>query len=178
MASDLQKRKLRTYFRRYDANADGFLTRDDYRIIADRATDDKLSRREKTREDYTKIFDALYAIAGEDGKIDEKIFIEAGAKMLTDPQFRKALDDAIRTAFGLLDTSGNGYIQEEKYIRFLNDLQFRDHEYLAKLAFKGLDSNKDGVLSFEEFRDACYDFWFSEDETRPGTLLWGPLVEE
>lgn len=126
----------------------------------------------------TQIFESFYAIGGKDGKITEEDWIEAFQILRVDADFLKVILTAIGTAFDLIDSDEDGHVNVKEYSRFLYSILRQNPEEYAKLAFRVLDTNRDGLVSFEEFRNGFLDFWFSEDEKGPGTIVWGPLLNE
>lgn len=177
--SEFLRRKYRSYFRRLDVNKDGFLTRTDFEVLADRSCADEAPespRRKTMRESYTRFYALIESLGSTPGKVSEEEWVEETAKSVNTPEYKRVLDDAIRICFALLDTNGDGYIQDHEYIRFFHSLRIPDHENVARIAFKTLDTSGSGELSLEEFRIAVTDFFYSEDESRPGTYYLGPLI--
>lgn len=43
---------------------------------------------------------------------------------------------------------------------------------LAAVAFQRMDTNGDGIITFDDFRQISTDFFFSDDENAPGNWLW------
>lgn len=110
------------------------------------------------------------------GKVSEKEWVEALEKVAKTPEFKKVLDEAKQACFKMVDTDGDGNIDETEYVRFLYHQQVADHENVGKDAFKTLDTNGDGLLSADEFHDIIMNYFCSEDESLPGTFFLGPLV--
>jgi Ca2+-binding EF-hand superfamily protein len=78
--------------------------------------------------------------------------------------------------FNLMDVNCDGYLQEDEHRRLFHQLGVPDTSF-AKETFEAIDANRDGKLSVEEFVDACWEFFFSEDEKNPNTIYFGPLVD-
>lgn len=172
-------RKIRTYFRRTDWNGDGELTREDFELMAERFAEGEgagSKRRHQVKETFLQIFDTYEKNIGMNGKITEDRLVETLKELRCNPQFPKMLEDHLRDCFCLLDTDGDGYIEEDEYVRFFYNFRIPDHERLAKIAFTALDTDHDGRLSMEETVAGYRDFLLSEDESRPGTHFFGPLL--
>lgn len=105
----------------------------------------------------------------------EKVFIESLRKQLRDPEVMKVIDVLYHSLFKVMDVNEDGYLQVEEYRRFFENIGVVETSF-TNAAFESIDVNQDGKLSFEEFVTAAKEFLFSEDETSPTLLMWGPLV--
>jgi len=99
-------------------------------------------------------------------------------KQRYDPELKKCIESLIYMygLFNLMDVNCDGYLQEEEHRRLFHQVGVPDTSY-AKETFNAIDVDHDGKLSVQEFIDACYDFFFSEDERSSNTLYFGPLVD-
>ena len=46
---------------------------------------------------------------------------------------------------------------------------------MAPDTFKAIDTNNDGLLSLDEFKEAGISFFTSQDDKCPTKVFWGPL---
>ena len=96
-------------------------------------------------------------------------------KQRYDPELKKCISGLIYGFLDLMDVNCDGYLQEDEYRKMVHQLGVPDTSFI-KETFNAIDVNHDGKLSFQEFVDGCYDFFFSDDEKSPFTLFFGPLV--
>ena len=111
-----------------------------------------------------------------DGKpLNKEAYIEANKKNVKSEHFRSLVYEVFRLWFASIDANEDGIIQEEEFVRFFKAIDLDSDS--AKLTFQSLDSNQDGLVSLDEYVTAGMDFITSEDESTPGKLFWGPLVD-
>src|SRR6218665_105290 len=89
---------------------------------------------------------------------------------------KKRILEILFALLDVLDVNDDGYLDEDEHRRWFRQLGVSDTSF-TKDTFNAIDVNHDGKLSFQEYVDACYDFFFSEDEKSPFTLFFGPLVD-
>lgn len=46
---------------------------------------------------------------------------------------------------------------------------------MAPATFKAIDTNNDGLLSLDEFKEAGVKFFTEEGESSPTKVFWGPV---
>lgn len=84
-----------------------------------------------------------------------------------------SLEDKLKMAFNMFDIDGNGTIEYNEMVKLMTSIyrmtaskNHYEHETILKKMeehaqdkvdkmFKDMDENKDGVLSFEEFKSGC-----------------------
>jgi len=104
-----------------------------------------------------------------------EVFSSSIFKQRNDPELKKFISSVVYGLFDIMDVNLDGYLQEDEHRRLFHQLGVPDTSYSEDI-FNAIDLNHDGKLSFQEFIEACYDFFFSEDENSPNTLFFGPLV--
>src|SRR6218665_3875133 len=97
-------------------------------------------------------------------------------KQRYDPELMKRFTGLIEGLFTLMDLNNDGYLQENEYQTYPEQLAVHDASY-AREALRTMDVNGDGKLSLEEFCNAFWDFFFSDDEKSPNKFFFGPLVD-
>jgi len=103
----------------------------------------------------------------------DELIVSVG-KQRYDPELMKPFSGMIRGFHDMLDVNQDGYLQEDEYHRLLFQEGVPDPSFV-KEAFKAIDVNGDGKLSIEEFTNAFWDFFFSDDEKSPNAFFFGPL---
>ena len=66
--------------------------------------------------------------------------------------------DEMRETFDYNDRDGDGRIQLDEFIEMLDELESDMSEREAKVGFRDIDTNDDGLIDFEEFIA-----WWAED---------------
>jgi Ca2+-binding EF-hand superfamily protein len=74
--------------------------------------------------------------------------------------------------FDVLDLNGDGYLSKDEIARVFTEAGFEDNSFVYA-AFKHMDVNKDGKLSYDAYASGEYEYLTTEDEH----LLFGPLVD-
>lgn len=175
--SDFWKRKIRTFFRVFDVNKDGLVTVEDFEILAERYGEGyEDERKEIVREKLIKLFSTYDVVCGGTGRMTEERFIDGCKKLRNDTNYPTVLKEVAAICYSLLDSDGDGIIDEDNYARLFYNLRIPDHEALAKVSFAALDTNHDGKLNFEETSTGYYDYMQSDDESLPSRIFFGPLV--
>ena len=92
----------------------------------------------------------------------------------SEEEIRHCLEVTFGAMFDVIDTNHDGFIQQEEY-----EYHFRISGLdttLAKESFDAIDTNKNCVLSREEFIFAAVEFHRSREDT-PAKYFFGPLIE-
>ena len=107
--------------------------------------------------------------------LTESVLIESLKQLKDDPEFKQNVRDMILSLFHMMDVNKDGYLQSDEYRSVFENVGIAGSEF-TKAAFEAIDTNHDGVISPDEFIDACLDFMFSEDKNSPNNYFWGPLL--
>jgi len=169
------RRKWTNYFRMFDANHDGKLTKEDFveigRRIAAMAPGDEV-RKEAIRKMVLKDWDRLFNQDGKTVEVKPDELLQSFSEK-TSEELAKLAHDYCPIVFQAVDTDGDGFIQFSEYKNYFCVLFQDDKE--ARASFDAIDTNKDGILSLEEFRNAWIEFLSGKDQQSPYRLMLGPL---
>ncbi|CAH1801858.1 unnamed protein product [Owenia fusiformis] len=195
-ASDIWKKKMKTFHTVCDRDNDGFLTRKDYEDIVVRMTaymkerkiEPSQSMLEAIRRNYVDEmwceFVALGPNKGDTRKVSVEEFTINVFRSLaiglpeSDKEKVAAISLCSSTAafyFDVIDFDENGTISYDGYEGFLNLIGADPRQ--AKTAFKSIDTDGNGTISREEFASAFLDFWLNPSKEGVGELLFGKLVD-
>jgi Ca2+-binding EF-hand superfamily protein len=170
------EKKLLSFFRRVNFAKDGKLSKNDFETLADRYV--KLGRLDgvaakQVRRKIVKIWADFFATAAPNGVIDEQTFLKT---------MKKNEDILLRTFwqfcglwFDAIDLNGDGVIQAAEFLLYLRAFGV-DDEHAAEQAFKMMDTQRNGQLSYDEFVQAGCEYFISSDESLPSKHMFGPLI--
>ena len=180
MENTAKDRKFNILFAWFDQGQDGYITRDDFQAMAKLFTalpGGSAPENEKALRDAFDKWWALMLAAGDtsqDGRLDRGEFIKLMKSSAGSPgNLEQAVLAIIDVFMRLVDTDNNGALSFSEYVRMYDALGI-DPKHSSD-AFKRLDRDGDGTLSYDEFRTAILEFYFSEDQNAPGNWLLGPL---
>lgn len=170
-------RKMRTRVYRMDVNHDGYISREDFELMAKRLVENTCEINEKKREE---IFQAFLSIPDTIGiKSGQKISLEETAKRATHhylsltaerpPEYHDKLFDCI-------DTNSDGMISMTEFKIYFKIIGHGITDEEMKHAFGTIDSNGDGKISREEFLAAAEDFYYGVEETELSHAFFGKLL--
>lgn len=178
--AEIQKRKLKVAFESYDFDGNGVLDIQDLERAAVQTSKIKDLKPETTEEKkvesvYTIGWDDLKGVADADNNgevtLDEWYVFFDGLISDTN-KIEQFLQAAATKLIPNLDADGDGKITPEDYKEFIfsfNKLGKSD----AETAFKKLDTNGDGFMTYDELKNHVRDFYLSTDENTPGNWLLG-----
>ncbi|XP_013387371.1 sarcoplasmic calcium-binding protein-like [Lingula anatina] len=178
--SDHWKRKIHTIFKAVDATGQGYITKEALEITAKRAAH-YLDLNDEQTEYYVNLrLDIWRNIINrgsydDNAKISEAEFLQNHMLMFNDSKNRANLADFLVIEFIAIDADGDGYISPREHAAYFYGLNIPT-EY-SKPMFDIMDTNKDGLISKEEFTQAQIEFWLSEDEKNIYNEFHGPLVD-
>ena len=104
-----------------------------------------------------------------------EVLTDAVGKLRYDPELMQHYRNFVQDFFDMMDLNNDGYVDENEYQRYLEHCGIQDAAF-AREALRTMDVNHDGKLSLDEFLNAFFDFFFSEDEKSPNAFFFGPLV--
>ncbi|CAB3983970.1 sarcoplasmic calcium-binding [Paramuricea clavata] len=171
--------KMRTRFNRLDLNQDGFISREDYELMATKLQEyGKLDeeKAERTRNAITSVADRMGLKPG------VKIPAEEAAQKASKGFLSMTHDQQLASIktfypiFEALDLNNDGSISLEEfkvYFRIIApDLSDADVTH----TFNMIDSDRNGEISREEFMAAGFDFVYGVEETEISKVFFGPLM--
>lgn len=181
MLTDLQRRKLTRYFRVYDIDDDGRIRAADFervlenvRILHGLAPDSPAHR--ELREAYLRRWEALRTSADVDGDggVDLDEWLDYWTRVLeSDDRYEAEVATVVRRLFQLFDTDEDGVLGPREFADFFGIFGLSTD--LARLTFRGLDADGDGVISHGEMETIGHEFYRGDDPEAPGNRLYGPL---
>lgn len=85
--------------------------------------------------------------------------------------------DLAYDTFTVLDGNGDNLLDKYEYARLFYNLHMDDYKTVSKRSFCALDTDRDGYLTRSDYIFAFRDYFFSDDPSCPGTLLFGPFYD-
>ncbi|XP_013407490.1 sarcoplasmic calcium-binding protein [Lingula anatina] len=175
--SEHWRRKLRTLFKARDTDGDGYISRQDYVLCADRVASYMNLNETRAIELMNKQLLMWELVSGTtdasgDIKISEDEYM---SNILNGNHKSMGMGlDIVCCDFDSVDVNSDGFISQQEHKAF-----FYGRGIPVKHStdvFKVLDTDGDGKLSKEEFVQGYVDFIYSEDESSPHVSFMGPLV--
>jgi Ca2+-binding EF-hand superfamily protein len=173
MASDLQRRKVKSVFTAMDADGDGFLEERDFQALADRWT----ALRSGDDELLSRIMLGWWETLLSASDIDRDNKVTLDEVLLVVDQLPDMPDTVVATAaamFEAIDEDRDGYVSASEYRQMIEAWNGRATD--TDTIFPSLDSDGDGRLSRAEFSTLWLEFWAGDNADAPGTLVFGPLA--
>ena len=170
-------RKMKTFFAAYDANGDGMIDFEDYKLfesmmeqyaVAQNVSSDRIKKFKTSLYDlWTKQIGE-----GEDFQWTENKFLEAIFEVVSRPGAEKYFRHTASDMFDLVDLNQDGSISKEEQKVMLGGSPW------TIVVFSAMDTNRNGEISREEFVQVSLDFWFNfADETNPSKHFLGQLLD-
>ena len=162
-----------------DINHDGYISREDFELMAKRLVE---YTGEITEEKSEAIFTTFANVADLMGlKPGMKIPIEEAATVASDvllsPTGEKpsGVHDML---FDCIDTNSNGTISIDEYRVYFKVIGHNISEEETKHCFDTIDSNGNSVISREEFVAAAEEFFYGVEETELSKVFYGQLLPQ
>ena len=174
---ELWVRKAKTFFAFYDANGDGVIDFEDYKLFESMM--EKYASANNVSSDRIKKFKtSLYELwtkqigGGEDFQWTENKFLETMFEFASRPGAEEYVRHATSKMFDLTDLNQDGSISKEELKVMLGGSPW------MIVVFSAMNTNCNGEVSREEFVQAYLGFWFNfADETNPSKHFVGRLVD-
>ncbi|CAB3994224.1 Sarcoplasmic calcium-binding [Paramuricea clavata] len=172
--------KMRTRFTRLDLNHDGFISREDYELMAKKLQEyGKLNAEnaESTRNAFMAVADLL------DLKPGVKVPVEEAAKkanralsVIAQEKHLGFLKETHNPIFDALDLDKDDHISLDEFKVYFQIIAPDISQDEMKHSFNVIDSNKSGEISREEFIAAAFDFIHGFEETEISKVFFGRLL--
>ncbi|XP_013387369.1 sarcoplasmic calcium-binding protein-like [Lingula anatina] len=178
--SDHWKRKARTVFNAVDTTGQGYLTKESLELTAKR-TAQYLDLNEEQAENHLNLYLDIwrkFVNRGSDdvnAKISEDEFVQNHMLTFNDNKIRENLADYLAIEFIAIDTDGDGYISPREHAAYFYGIGIPTEH--SRRIFDIMDTNKDGLISKEEFTQAQIEFCLSEEDSNIYNEFHGPLVD-
>ncbi|RSM90649.1 calcium sensor EFh [Kibdelosporangium aridum] len=173
MASDLQRRKVKSVFTAMDVDGDGFLEERDFQALADRWTALRSGDAGLLSQIMLGWWQTL--LSASDADRDEKVTLDE--VLLVVDQLPDMPDAVVGTAaamFEAIDADRDGYVSASEYRQMIEAWNGKATD--TDSIFPALDTDGDGRLSRAEFSTLWFEFWAGDNADAPGTLVFGPLA--
>jgi len=170
-----RRRKVMTFFKRFDKDGNGVLMEKDFRLVAQNIItvgNFTGARGNEIRTQYLEMWNKYYQPLAKNGEVSIPEMVDY-IKNINKAEARAMSAEQLDLFFDIIDTNQDGYIQLGEYATAFNIAGIG--EEFAKPAFEALDTNHDGLLSRDEFVSAGLDFLFLEEPSHPADLFFGPL---
>jgi Ca2+-binding EF-hand superfamily protein len=175
MASEFQRRKVRTVFDAMDADGNGVLERDDFVALTVRWTGVRnwppaSAEHRRLTAIMMGWWSTLEAAAGPErpGRVSLDDVLGVVDRLVRDPAPVAVTAAAM---FEAVDENGDGGISPAEYRQLMET--WTGHPVDAGETFRLLDRDGDGSVSLAEFTTAWQEFWTGDDPAEPGSWLFG-----
>lgn len=168
MASEFQRSKVHLVFGAMDTTGDGFLTKEDFELLAQRWAGLRGSDEDLLTRVMLSWWTTLQSAAGgaEQVTLDDVLNVVDVLPDNIEPVLGTA--DAM---FGAVDADGDDYVSEDEYQAMINAWLGGTTETV----FERLDLDGDGRLSRNEFTTLWAEFWAGDDPEAAGSFVFGPV---
>jgi Ca2+-binding EF-hand superfamily protein len=180
MLTDLQKRKLTSWFNLCDLDKNGALEARDYERLIDNVARERgfaagSAGYDQIRAGYMRGWQQVerFADAATPGKVGLAQFLDSHDEMLSDRKLFDALILGVaESIIKLSDQDGDGRLSEREYTSNMGAYGL-DAAH-ARAAFARLDRDADGYIGKDELLKDVEEFYYSDDPAAPGNWLVGP----
>ncbi|MFF3489559.1 EF-hand domain-containing protein [Streptomyces sp. NPDC002701] len=179
----LQDLKYGQWFRGADIDGDGFITRQDVRMMSERyitaraAAPDSATARQLT-EQMDEFWANVIAPMDQDGdgKVDQREMTEGFRRVLTDPAlYPQQIAPVTNCFFDLVDLNADGKIDQAEFQQMFDSVAGVPGEDCAAV-FAALDRDGSGALDRAEFHQAVTEFFYGNDPDAPANHLFGRVA--
>ena len=167
---------------RMDVNKDGFLSREDYDLMAKQLAE--YGHLTETQADsaysgFMEVADTLNLKSGAKLPLQDAVQ-RASTSLLSMPpeeHKEKCHNGVLGKMFDVIDTSKAGYVSLDETKAFYKVIAPEMTEAEVLHVFEQLDTGRNGKINREEFTAAAEDFLFGVEETEISKIFFGPLLD-
>jgi len=171
------EKKILSFARRINLKGDKHPCKHDFEAVAERynaLTKPTPVRAKQITRKNVKIWTDFFGKDATNDKIDESKFLAAiKARKDTLPQVALIFFDLW---FDAVDTKGDGVIDKDQYAQFFKTFLRIEDKAVAYDAFKKIDLDADGKVSYDEFVQFGVGYFITNDESGPTAAFLGPLI--
>ena len=171
-SNEFWQKKLRLAVNALDTNNDNYISRVDFDMIISRYKEAGASPEHvrKHQESFEKLF-AIWGMSDENVRLTIPEF-EVMFRENLEKSFAHA-DELYSEWFSQVDLNDNGVISLNEWKVHSSALGISEDD--AEKSYRAMDTNKDGVISMEEFIEYHKEFFFSAEDKLHSSILYGQL---
>ena len=167
---------------RMDINKDGFLSREDYELMAKQLAEYGGLTKKQTDSAFSgfmEVADSFNLVPGFKLPLQEAIQRSSKSLLSLPPEQRKdkVHDGVLGKMFDIIDTSKEGYLSLDEIKTFYKVIAPEMTEAEVLHTFEIVDTGKNGKINREEFIAGAEDFLFGVEETELSKIFFGPLLD-
>jgi hypothetical protein len=177
MLSPFRRRKNALIFYRFDQSKDGLVRADDIETWGQEEAKhlniaQGSPQYDTLMETYRQVWLLFFKAfdTDNDNAVTLDDFFE-NIVVFQEPEAREQVMSAHEALFDVLDLDDDGRIELNEYTAFVKPLGSSEQD--ASRAFRHLDRDGDGFISRDEFAQALYDYFHSDDRSAPGNWFFG-----
>ena len=168
MASDFQRSKVDLVFGAMDTTGDGYLTEEDFALLAARWAGLRGGDEELLARVMLGWWETLRSAAGGASRVTLDDVLKVVDVLPTSIEAVHGTADAM---FAAVDSDNDDYVSEDEYRVMINAWLGTEGDP----DFARLDLDGDGRVSRAEFAALWAEFWAGDDAEAPGSYVFGPV---
>jgi Ca2+-binding EF-hand superfamily protein len=174
-------KKLTAYFHALDVDGDGYIEKSDLLALQDNITayeGASLDMKAELKQAFEFYWVSEVAVDGST-KVSLDDFLATTAKSRGDPEvvataLKVMVPQMATIFFKAMDRKHDGKIDMDEFTKFHKAVGVYD-SFSTRTAFKSMDLDGDGLITPQAFLTASVEFFYGEDASAGGALLWGSL---
>ncbi|XP_013399819.1 sarcoplasmic calcium-binding protein-like [Lingula anatina] len=131
---------------------------------------------EKAKHVIDKCLHRWVGIAGNKNKITEDEYLQSIHSLTIQSRSRPELYHGFVSGdFKMMDIDDDGIVSKDEHVAFFYGLKVP--KQFSNEMFDIMDTDKNGLITFEEFAEGFLEFWLTEDPNNKYNNFYGPLVD-